>query len=154
MKRMHLHVGVENIDQSIAFYSSLFDAPPTVVKSDYAKWMLEDPRVNFAISTKSEGARGIEHVGIQAETLDELGDIYGRLAEAGRPVLEEGATTCCYAQSDKSWVTDPDGVIWEAFLTHGEATVYGDRLQIAKASARLDALEGTHASASPCCIPK
>lgn len=154
MKRMHLHVRVENVDQSIAFYSSLFDAPPTVVKSDYAKWMLEDPRVNFAISTKAEGARGIEHVGIQAETLDELGDIYGRLAEAGRPVLEEGATTCCYAKSDKSWVTDPDGVIWEAFLTHGEATVYGDRLQVAEASARLDALESGHASASPCCIPK
>ena len=154
MKRMHLHVGVENIDQSIAFYSNLFDAPPTVVKPDYAKWMLEDPRVNFAISTKIEGARGIEHVGIQAETLDELGDIYGRLAEAGRPVLEEGSTTCCYAKSDKSWVTDPDGVVWEAFLTHGEATVYGDRLQVGEAAPRLDALQSAHASASPCCVPK
>jgi catechol 2,3-dioxygenase-like lactoylglutathione lyase family enzyme len=154
MKRMHLHVGVENIAQSIAFYSSLFGAEPTVAKSDYAKWMLDDPRVNFAISSADHTAKGIEHIGIQAETLDELHDIYARLKVAGRPVLEEGATTCCYAQSEKNWVTDPDGIIWEAFLTNGEATVYGDKVQVAQAHANLDALELAHASAAACCVPK
>ena len=154
MKRMHLHVGVENIDQSIAFYSSLFGEAPTVAKSDYAKWMLDDPRINFAISSADHTAKGIEHIGIQAETLDELNDIFARLKAAGRPVLEEGATTCCYAQSEKNWVTDPDGIIWEAFLTNGAATVYGDKLQVAQAHANLDALELAQASTNNCCVPK
>jgi catechol 2,3-dioxygenase-like lactoylglutathione lyase family enzyme len=127
MKRLHVHVRVEDLDRSIHFYSTLFDAEPAVTKPDYAKWMLDDPRVNFAISTGEGGGRGIEHLGIQAEDADELRETYGRLKLAGRPVLEEGATTCCYAKSEKSWVTDPDGVIWEAFYTTGEAAVYGDR---------------------------
>jgi catechol 2,3-dioxygenase-like lactoylglutathione lyase family enzyme len=126
MKRLHVHVRVEDLDRSIAFYSTLFDAEPTVVKPDYAKWMVEDPRVNFAISTGGCCARGIEHLGIQAEDADELRDVYDRLRKADRPVLEEGATTCCYANSEKSWVADPDGIAWEAFHTFGEATVYGD----------------------------
>ncbi|UVO54210.1 ArsI/CadI family heavy metal resistance metalloenzyme [Sphingomonas sp. SUN039] len=154
MKRMHLHVGVSDLDTSIAFYTGLFGAEPTVTKSDYAKWMLDDPRVNFAISSGDHTEKGIEHIGIQAETLDELGEIYGRLKAAGRPVLEEGATTCCYAQSDKNWITDPDGVVWEAFLTNGEATVYGDKLQVANAHASLNALESANASATTCCAPK
>ena len=154
MKRMHLHVGVTDLDTSIAFYTGLFGAEPTVAKSDYAKWMLDDPRVNFAISSKDHTEKGIEHIGIQAETLDELGEIYGRLKAAGRPVLEEGATTCCYAQSDKNWITDPDGVVWEAFLTNGEATVYGDKMQVANAHANLNALESAKASATTCCAPK
>ena len=154
MKRMHLHVGVSDLDASILFYTGLFGADPTVAKSDYAKWMLDDPRVNFAISSKVEAEKGIEHIGIQAETLDELGEIYGRLKAAGRPVLEEGATACCYAKSEKSWVTDPDGVVWEAFLTNGEATVYGDKLQVANAHANLNALESANASATNCCVPK
>jgi catechol 2,3-dioxygenase-like lactoylglutathione lyase family enzyme len=126
VKRLHLHVGVADLERSIAFYSTLFGAGPTVTKPDYAKWMLEDPRVNFAISAGRHAAPGIEHLGIQAEDDGELSDVYARLKEAGRPVLEEGATTCCYARSEKSWVADPDGIVWEAFHTHGEATVYGD----------------------------
>src|SRR5690606_25780270 len=110
---------------SIAFYSELFGAAPSMTRADYAKWMLDDPRVNFAISTGAEKVPGIGHLGIQAEDEAELAQVYGRLEAAGRPVLEEGATTCCYAKSEKSWVADPDGVVWEAFLTHGEATVYG-----------------------------
>ncbi len=154
MKRMHLHVGVSDLDTSIAFYTGLFGAEPTVTKPDYAKWMLDDPRVNFAISSKHDAVKGIEHIGIQAETLDELGEVYGRLQAAGRPVLEEGATTCCYARSEKSWITDPDGVVWEAFLTNGESTVYGDKLQVANAHASLNALESANASATTCCAPK
>ena len=145
MKRFHVHVGVSNLDQSIAFYSSLFGAEPSVTKADYAKWMLDDPRVNFAISAEHHAAKGIEHLGIQAENEGELADVYGRLQAAGRPVLEEGATTCCYAKSDKSWISDPDGVVWEAFHTNGEATVYGD-------NAPIDAVS-VNAAASACCAP-
>lgn len=147
MKRLHVHVGVDNLDQSIAFYSSLFGNGPSVTKSDYAKWMLEDPRVNFAISCKEGAAKGVEHLGIQVEDGAELADVYGRLKVAGGPVLEEGATTCCYAKSEKSWITDPDGVVWETFLTHGESTVYGD-------SPDLEQLASDNAAATACCAPK
>jgi catechol 2,3-dioxygenase-like lactoylglutathione lyase family enzyme len=145
MKRLHVHVGVENLTTSIDFYSTLFGAAPAVVKHDYAKWMLEDPRVNFAISSGRHATKGIEHLGIQAENTDELTDVYGRLHAAGRPVLEEGATTCCYAQSEKSWISDPDGVVWEAFHTNGDATTYGD-------SPALSALSD-RAAANACCAP-
>jgi catechol 2,3-dioxygenase-like lactoylglutathione lyase family enzyme len=156
MKRMHLHVGVENIDQSIEFYSILFAAEPTVRKADYAKWMLEDPRVNFAITPTGHTAKGVEHIGIQVETPDELAEVHQRLKRAGRPVLEEGATTCCYAKSEKNWITDPDGVIWETFLTNGEATDYGNKLpdELAMtALANLNQLEAANASATSCCAP-
>jgi catechol 2,3-dioxygenase-like lactoylglutathione lyase family enzyme len=143
MKRLHVHVGVEDLDRSVAFYSTLFGAGPTVTKDDYAKWMLEDPRVNFAISTGLHAGKGIEHLGIQVETAGELAEVYGRLKAADRPVLEEGATTCCYARSEKSWIADPDGVVWEAFLTNGEATVCGD-------SPELAALSG---NGTACCAP-
>jgi len=126
MKRLHIHVGVSDLDRSIRFYSTLFDAAPTVLKPDYAKWMLDDPQVNFAISAGQHGERGVEHLGIQAESSEELAEVYGRLKAADRPVIEEGDTTCCYARSEKSWIADPDGVVWEAFHTHGNATVYGD----------------------------
>lgn len=145
MKRLHLHVGVTDLDRSIAFYSTFFGAGPTVVKPDYAKWMLEDPRVNFAISSGQCAASGIEHLGIQVESKEELGEVYGRLEAAGRPILEEGETTCCYAQSEKSWISDPDGLVWEAFLTTGDAIVYGD-------SPALSAL-GETAAAGACCAP-
>lgn len=144
MKRLHVHVGVENLEQSIRFYSTLFGSEPTVTKPDYAKWMLEDPRVNFAISAGNHARTGIEHLGIQVESGDELGEVYGRLKAADRPVLEEGQTTCCYAKSEKSWITDPDGVVWEAFFTNGEATVYGD-------SPALDTISG---SETKCCAPR
>ena len=125
MKRLHIHVGVDNLDSSIAFYSALFDTAPSVTKDDYAKWMLDDPHVNFAISAGDHAADGISHLGIQAENTDELSEVYSRLEKAGRPVLEEGETTCCYAKSEKSWISDPNGVVWETFLTHGDATYYG-----------------------------
>jgi hypothetical protein len=124
MKRMHVHVAVEDLRQSVRFYATLFAAEPTVLKPDYAKWMLDDPRVNFAISQRG-ASPGIEHLGIQAENETELAEIYDRLSRAERPVLEENATTCCYANSDKQWIADPQGVAWETFLTSGEATVYG-----------------------------
>lgn len=145
MKRMHVHVGVTDLDKSIGFYSTLFAAEPTVTKADYAKWMLEDPRVNFAISSGNHAANGIEHLGIQVESGEELAEVYGRLKAADRPVLEEGATTCCYAKSEKSWIADPDGVVWEAFHTNGEATVYGD-------SPALSALSD-NAAIDTCCAP-
>lgn len=126
MKRFHVHLSVDDLDRSIRFYSSLFAAEPTVVKSDYAKWMLDDPRVNFAISARSRATTGIDHLGIQVEDGDELQEVYGRLKDAEGPVLEQGATTCCYAQSEKSWILDPQGVSWETFLTQGESTVYGE----------------------------
>jgi catechol 2,3-dioxygenase-like lactoylglutathione lyase family enzyme len=124
MKRFHVHVSVADIPQSVRFYSTLFASPPSVVKPDYAKWMLDDPRVNFAISRRSATA-GIEHLGIQVENEAELAEVYERLERAEQPVLAEAATTCCYAQSDKQWIADPQGVAWETFLTHGESTTYG-----------------------------
>ncbi len=150
MKRMHLHVGVENLTQSVDFYSALFAAEPTVRKDDYAKWMLEDPRVNFAISQKCGAVKGIEHVGIQVETGAELAEVHTRLLAAGRPVFEEGATTCCYAKSEKNWATDPDGVVWETFLTNGEETRYGDKQQVEMAVSHLVAANATPAT---CCAP-
>ena len=147
MKRLHVHVGVENLDQSIGFYSALFGEEPSVTKDDYAKWMLDDPRVNFAISCKEGATKGVEHLGIQVEDGAELTEVYGRLKVAGGPVLAEGATTCCYAESEKSWIADPNGVVWEAFLTQGESTVYGD-------SPDFDQLSGDNAAATACCAPK
>jgi len=126
MKRLHVHVGVDDLGRSIRFYSTLFGAEPTVVKDDYAKWMLDDPRVNFAVSAGQHADKGIQHLGVQVESPEELSEVYGRLRAADRPVLEEGRTTCCYAKSEKSWIADPDGLVWEAFLTEGEATIYGD----------------------------
>ena len=150
MKRLHVHVGVNDLDESIRFYSTLFAVAPAVVKPDYAKWMLDDPRVNFAISSGREAAGGVEHLGIQAENESELAEVYGRLKAADRPVLDEGKTTCCYAKSEKSWIADPDGLVWEAFHTTGESTVYGG-------SPAFDALAAAAATpeAAPakCCAP-
>ncbi|MBX9840640.1 MAG: glyoxalase/bleomycin resistance/dioxygenase family protein [Xanthobacteraceae bacterium] len=154
MKRMHVHVAVESIEQSIGFYSALFAANPVVVKSDYAKWMLDDPRVNFAISTRGRQP-GLDHLGIQAESGDELQEVYARLHHAGGDVLEQGQTTCCYAQSEKSWITDPAGISWETFHTTGESTDYGTSVQrgaqIAHAKACC-APEPKTDSASNCCV--
>lgn len=125
MKRFHVHVAVDDLKQSIGFYSVLFAAEPSVIKADYAKWMLEDPLVNFAISTRGRQA-GLDHLGIQAETGDELNEIYARLREAGGKIVEQGETACCYARSEKSWIDDPAGIAWETFHTTGESIVYGD----------------------------
>lgn len=125
MKRLHLHIAVEDLGRSIGFYSTLFGAQPSVVKDDYAKWMLEDPRVNLAISQRGRAA-GVDHVGVQAETAAELAEIATRLKAAGETTFDQEATTCCYAKSDKSWVADPSGVRWETFHTLGEAMTYGE----------------------------
>src|SRR5438477_11623558 len=125
MKRLHVHVSVDDLAQSTRFYSTLFAAEPTVVKDDYVKWMLDDPRVNFAISTRAGRASGISHLGIQADDETELAEVYDRLSRAERPIVEAKAATCCYAKSDKQWIADPQGVPWEASFTYGESTVYG-----------------------------
>lgn len=134
MKRLHLNLAVADLEASIRFYASLFNAAPTVLKEDYAKWMLDDPRVNFAITTR--GARkGIDHLGIQVDNRDELGEVHLRLKAAGAPMVEQGETTCCYARSEKNWVFDPEGIPWETFFTSGESAVYGSDLEPAEAGA-------------------
>lgn len=147
MKRFHVHVGVADLDASIAFYTGLFGAEPSVAKADYAKWMLDDPRINFAISQKCGAQKGVEHLGVQVDDEAELAQVYGRLKAANGPVLEEGATTCCYARSEKSWIADPDGVVWEAFLTTGDSTVYGE-------SPDFTGLASESAAANACCAPQ
>ena len=125
MKRLHVHVAVNDLSQSIGFYSALFAAQPTVLKTDYAKWMLDDPRVNFAISTRGREP-GLDHLGIQVENQQELHEVYDRLRLAGGDIIEQGQTACCYAKSEKSWIDDPAGISWETFHTTGESTDYGD----------------------------
>jgi predicted enzyme related to lactoylglutathione lyase len=144
MKRIHVHVAVEDIPNAIGFYSALFAAEPAVVKPDYAKWMLDDPRVNFAISTRGRQP-GLDHLGIQVESQDELQDVYTRLREAGGNIIEQGLTSCCYARSEKSWIDDPAGISWETFLTTGESTDYGDGT--GERSARV-------AHEKACCAPQ
>ena len=124
MKRFHVHVSVSDLQQSIRFYSALFAAQPAVRKDDYAKWMLDDPRVNFAISTGS-GKAGVDHLGIQAENSGELEDLGARLAQADVAITAQKNTSCCYAKSDKYWTIDPQGVAWESFHTLESAPVYG-----------------------------
>jgi catechol 2,3-dioxygenase-like lactoylglutathione lyase family enzyme len=139
MKRLHVHVSAKDLSTSIRFYRELFNADPVVTKGDYAKWMLEDPRANFAISQRNRATR-VDHLGIQVEDRAELTEVYERLKRAERPGIEEGETTCCYAQSEKSWIEDPQGVEWETFLTTGESTVYG-----------IDVI--TPRAAKACCTP-
>ena len=146
MKRLHVHVSVSDIPQSIGFYSALFAAKPSVVKSDYAKWMLDDPRVNFAISTRGREP-GLDHLGIQVEDAGELNEVYARLREAGGDVIEQGETACCYAKSEKSWIDDPAGIAWETFLTTGESITYGDGT--GENTARV-----AHEKQGACCAPQ
>ena len=124
MKRLHVHVAVDDLVQSMGFYATLFGAEPSVVKDDYAKWMLEDPRVNFAISSRGRAA-GLDHLGIQVETGEELVEIRERLKAAGDAPRDQTAAVCCYAESDKAWVNDPSGLRWETFFTFGAAPIYG-----------------------------
>ncbi len=126
MKRMHMHVSVDDLTTSIRFYTAMFGVEPSVAKSDYAKWMLDDPRVNFAISKRDDRHAGLNHVGIQAESNDELDDLYKRLGDASFAMLEEKGAKCCYAESDKHWAVDPSGVVWEMFHSMGEIAVYGE----------------------------
>ena len=142
MKRFHVNVAVADLEKSIAFYRTLFGEEPTVVKDDYAKWMLDDPRVNFALSQSSR-LRGVNHVGLQAESTSELEEIQSRLHAAGESTFEQPDAECCYARSSKTWVRDPDAVAWETFVTHEEIVHHGDDL----------APEPFEASAAPsrCC---
>jgi catechol 2,3-dioxygenase-like lactoylglutathione lyase family enzyme len=144
MKRMHVHVAVDDLPRSIGFYSALFATQPAVVKTDYAKWMLDDPRVNFAISTRGRQP-GLDHLGIQVEDQGELHEVYARLHQAGGTVIEQRQTSCCYAKSEKSWIDDPAGIAWETFFTTGESTNYGDGT--GENDARV-------AHAKACCVPE
>ena len=147
MNRFHVHVNVTDLARSITFYSQLFGADPSVVKSDYAKWMLDDPRINFAIS-KRDGVAGVDHLGIQADDGSALEAIGTRLKAADAVSLAEVGTTCCYAHSDKYWAEDPQGLRWETFHTHGEATTY-------YAPATATSVAGlTPASTDACCGPR
>jgi catechol 2,3-dioxygenase-like lactoylglutathione lyase family enzyme len=124
VKRLHVHVAVHDLKQSIRFYSALFAAEPTVKKEDYAKWMLDDPRVNFAISTRASKA-GLDHLGIQAENGEELEDLGSRLAQADVAITAQKGASCCYAKSDKYWTIDPQGIAWESFHTLDSVPMYG-----------------------------
>jgi catechol 2,3-dioxygenase-like lactoylglutathione lyase family enzyme len=152
MKRMHVHVSVDNLAASIDFYSSLFGAGPSVHKTDYAKWMLDDPRVNFAISQRGERT-GLNHLGIQVESGEELGQMQARLQGLQPDLEKEEAVPCCYAKSDKYWVTDPQGIAWETFHTLDAIPVFGERApDRASAASCCIPLAKTEQQA-PCCVP-
>lgn len=138
MKRLHVHIHVKDLEESIAFYGALFGETPTVEKSDYAKWMLDDPAVNFAISARGSDA-GISHLGFQLDDEAELGALTGRLRAAGRGTLDQSDAKCCYARSDKAWASDPQGVAWENFVTHGAIESFGDDLEPDQAGAEVSA---------------
>ena len=125
MKRFHVHVHVDNLAASVGFYSQLFAAQPTRLEADYAKWMLDDPRINFAISAR--GAKpGIDHLGFQTDSAEELAELKARATSADMALLDEGQTSCCYARSDKHWITDPQGVAWEHFHTLDNIPVFSE----------------------------
>jgi catechol 2,3-dioxygenase-like lactoylglutathione lyase family enzyme len=134
MKRFHVHAHVENLEASIAFYSKLFAAEPTRVEADYAKWMLEDPRINFAISTRG-ATPGVDHLGFQTDDAEELAELKARAEAADLALLDQGETSCCYARSEKHWVTDPQGIAWEHFHTLDDIPVFGERTKSAAAQA-------------------
>lgn len=144
MKRFHVNLSVSDLERSAAFYTTLFGTDPTVLKVDYAKWMLEDPRVNFSISTGAR-SRGVNHVGLQADTMPELEQIQGRLDAAGQQTFDQENAECCYATSTKTWVRDPDDVAWETFVTHGEITHYGQD------AAPTDNDKATASDSARCC---
>lgn len=141
MKRFHIHVGVKDLNHSVQFYSTLFGQKPTKQKEDYAKWMLEDPRINFAISTRSN-EEGIDHLGFQVDEANELTELTTRLKNADLGVYGEGTTTCCYAESNKAWVKDPSGIAWETYQTMADAEVYSQKPKVVESKA------------SACCAPK
>ena len=147
MRRMHIHVGVSNLDQAIDFYSALFGAQPAKTKSDYAKWMLEDPRMNFAISTR-EGPAGLNHLGLQVDDSEELTELRSRLETADMSLFDEGETLCCYARSEKTWVEDPAGIAWEAFNTMEDVQFF-DRKEDSPGGACCQPAAGTTAQKKP-----
>jgi len=149
MKRMHIHVGVKNLDESVCFYKALFGAEPDKLKPDYAKWMLEDPHLNFAISTRS-GKTGLDHMGLQVDDAGELNALRDQMSAANISTHSDGETTCCYAKSEKSWVEDPNGIAWEAYHTMEDAQIYsgGDAITEVACCAPKAEL----AAAAPCCV--
>jgi catechol 2,3-dioxygenase-like lactoylglutathione lyase family enzyme len=153
MKRFHVHVSVDNLDESIRFYSTLFAAQPTVQQSDYAKWMIEDPRMNFAISTHRQPV-GVNHLGFQVDSGDELLGMHAQLEAADSQVLQEDEQPCCYARSDKYWVTDPTGIAWETFHTLGSIPVYGEDTPVFNHGASAVPVPNQAATGnSACCVP-
>jgi hypothetical protein len=152
MKRFHVHVAVADLERSIGFYSTLFGTAPSVRKPDYAKWMLDDPRINFALSQRTEKF-GVNHLGLQLDSAHELDAMRDQLQRADSAMLEEAAANCCYANSDKYWVTDPQGVAWETFHSLGAIPVYGDHSEKTEAAHACCTLEpGAQAApASACC---
>lgn len=144
MPRLHVSLTVENLERSIGFYSRLFKAEPSVLKPDYAKWSLTEPSVNFSISSRG-ATYGVDHVGLEAGSEEELAELRERLVEADAPIFDQECTTCCYAQSKKAWVRDPDGVAWETFFSHGQAAQYGD--------GTLDEARLAGETKDACCVP-
>jgi catechol 2,3-dioxygenase-like lactoylglutathione lyase family enzyme len=142
MKRFHVHVSVDDLDANIRFYSTVFGLPPTVLKEDYAKWMLEDPRINFAISKRGMKP-GLDHLGLQVESNDELSALRNHVRQAEIAALDQDNAACCYARSDKYWVTDPQGIAWETFHTLDSVPVFGEDNRVAP----------TSSEASACCAP-
>jgi Glyoxalase/Bleomycin resistance protein/Dioxygenase superfamily len=145
MKRFHVHVAVKELQDSIRFYSAIFGTSPAVIKSDYAKWMLDDPRINFAISQRSE-TLGVNHLGLQAETEDELEGIHANLRQADGTIVAEKGIHCCYAKSDKYWVTDPQGIAWESFRSLASVPLYGEENRTTARACGSDEAKG-------CCAP-
>ena len=155
MKRFHVHVSVDDLDANVKFYSTVFGAPPTVVKPDYAKWMVDDPRINFAISQRGS-ATGIDHLGIQVESDEQLATLREQVTGAQIAALDQPDSACCYARSDKYWTTDPQGIAWETFHTLETIPVYGntDRLQTSACCDAAPTVEPTPNKAIACCTPR
>lgn len=152
MKRFHVHVAVNDLSKSIAFYSAMFGEEPGVVKPDYAKWMLEDPRVNFAISNRGQ-APGVNHLGMQAEDDAELEAVHANLQKADTAVLPEKGAHCCYAKSDKYWVTDPQGIAWESFRSLGSIPLFGGNDEQSATAGQTSSCGSSDATVSSCCAP-
>lgn len=148
MKRLHIHVGVDNLDEAIRFYTTLFGTEPIKTKPDYAKWLLDDPRVNFAISTRVQ-SKGIDHLGIQVEEEAELTELRGRLKAGDLGVVDEGETVCCYARSEKSWIQDPAGIAWEAYRTMEDVEIFSGKADSPQGACCTPETKGT----PDCCEP-
>ncbi|SMC25361.1 Glyoxalase-like domain-containing protein [Andreprevotia lacus DSM 23236] len=152
MKRFHVHISVEQLDESIRFYSALFDTPPTLQHPDYAKWQLDDPRVNFAISQRGSSA-GLDHLGLQVDSADELAALHQRLQAADISTVSEPGTSCCYAESDKHWITDPSGIAWEGFHTLGSIPTFRQEAQVAGTTCCAPAAPAIKTTPAQRCAP-
>jgi len=154
MKRFHVHMHVDDLAKNIAFYSRLFDAEPTRVERDYAKWMLEDPRIHFAISSRGNAQPGLDHLGFQVDDASELAALKARAQAADMALLDEGETTCCYARSDKHWITDPQGVAWEYFHSLANIPVFNESGAATASASGCTPASTDAAAASSCCGPR